>query len=124
MTIGERLKSLRLNAKKTLQEQSEIFNVALNTVYRWEHNLVMPRKPVLKAIAAYYGVPLDWLTSGEIDKEPINCKNCINCVNCLLNPENNIERKILNILKKLPDNKKYKILGYIERMCIEENTEK
>ena len=114
MSVGERLRSLRLNMKKTLQEESEILNVSLNSVYRWEHNLTVPRKNVLRRIDAYYDVPFEWLLHGSAGEEYSG-----KCDGCILNPERNTEQKILKMLRKLSDNNKYKILGYIERMCVE-----
>ena len=115
MSVGERLKSLRLNMKKTLQEQSEVLNVSLNSVYRWEHDLTVPRKPILRKIAAYYDVPYEWLLHGNSVEEYGG-----KCDGCILNPDRNTEQKILKMLRKLSDNSKYKILGYIERMCVED----
>jgi len=114
MSVGERLRGLRLNMKKTLQEQSEVLNVSLNSVYRWEHDLTVPRKQVLKKLAAYYDVPYEWLTNGTSGEEYSG-----KCDGCILNPDKNTEQKILKMLRKLSDNNKYKILGYIERMCVE-----
>ena len=118
MSVGERLKSLRLNMKRTLQEQSELLNVSLNSVYRWEHDLTIPRKPVLKKIAAYYDVPLEWLIHGSASEEYDG-----KCDGCILNPDKNTEQKILKMLRKLSESSKYKILGYIERMCVEDESD-
>lgn len=128
-SIGERLKKLRLSVKKTLDEQSQVFNVALNTVYRWEHNLCIPRKSVLRKIAAYYNVPFEWILNGSASGnryDDISANGSENaeeesskCDDCILNPEKNTDQIILRMLRKLPDKKKYKIIGYIERMCLE-----
>ena len=117
MSVGERLKKLRLNTKKTLKEESEIFDISLNSIYRWEHDLCVPRKSVLKKIAEFYGVPFEWLLNGGGKEENLKCDSCI------LNPENNTEQKILKMIKKLSENNKYKILGYIERMSVEGENE-
>ena len=114
MNIGERLRNLRLNMKKTLKEESEIFSVSLNSVYRGEHNMSVPRKSVLKKIADYYDVPYKWLLhGGDAEGDTTDCDVCI------LNPERNTEQKILKMLRKLSPNSRYKVLGYIERMCVE-----
>jgi len=114
MSIGKRLKDLRWNMKKTLKEESEIFNVSLNTIYRWEHDLSTPRKNVLLKIAAFYDVPLSWLIHGNsVGKKSSKCDGA-------LDSGMNIEQKIVKMLENLSDNCKYKVLGYIERMCIEE----
>ena len=118
MSIGERLKNLRLNMKKTLKEESEIFNVSLNTIYRWEHDLTVPRKSILLKIAAYYDVPMSWLIQGNVGGEENN-----KCDVCILNPERNTEQKILKMLRKVSESSKYKVLGYIERICVEDMSE-
>jgi len=104
MSLGEKLRSLRLKTKKTLTEQSRILKVSMNSVYRWEHDLTVPRMPMLRKMADYYGVPLDWLmlegTSASLVSE--------------------VEQNLLGMFRKLPDNNRYKILGYVERMYVEE----
>ena len=71
MTIGDKLRNLRIMSKKTLKEQSEIFGVSLNSVYRWEHGLTMPKRSVLKKMSEHYEVPLLWLLQ-ESDDENLN----------------------------------------------------
>ncbi|MCL2628791.1 MAG: helix-turn-helix domain-containing protein [Oscillospiraceae bacterium] len=105
MSLGEKLRNLRLKTRKTLCEQSKILSVSMNSVYRWEHDLALPRKPILKMMADYYGVPLDWLLS-EISSSSLI---------------SNSEQVLLSMFRKLPDNSRYKVLGYVERMCVEES---
>ena len=112
MSIGEKLRSLRLKMKRTLREQSETFGVSLNSVYRWEHDLAAPRKTVLKKMADFYGVPFNWLIdSSAADDE---------YVGAALYPESNLEQQLLRTFQKLSENKKHQVLGYIERMYMEE----
>lgn len=116
MSVGKKLKKLRLERKKTLKEQSEIFGVSLNSVYRWEHDLTTPKKTILKKMADYYGVPFEWLrmendlefsseNNNELDKNSSADEIC--------------EEQLLNKFQKLSTANKYKILGYIERLYIE-----
>ena len=104
MSLGNKLRNLRLNAKNTLKEQSDIFGVSVNSVYRWEHNLTIPRKTTLKAISDYYNIPIDWLLLENADSLQ----------------ENNIERQIMNMFKQLSYGNKYKVLGYVEHIIISE----
>ena len=113
MNIGERLRKLRINAKLSLKEMGAIFNVALNTIYRWEHNLCLPRKKILKHIAEYYDVSFGWLINGNSETDDTDGETCD------LNPESGVDRKILKMLRKLSTVEKYRILGYIERICVE-----
>ena len=122
-SIGERLKRLRLMTKKTLDEESKIFGVSLNSVYRWEHNLCVPRKSITMKIASYYNVPVEWILNGDGILNGKNGEEKNKCDDCILNPERNTEQKILKMIKKLSNNDKYKIIGYIEHMLLENKNE-
>ena len=104
MSLGEKLRNLRIKTKKTLTEQSRILKVSMNSIYRWEHDLTIPRKPMLRKMADYYGVPLDWLTTEGTSASLVS----------------EVEQNLLGMFRKLPDNNRYKILGYVERMYVEE----
>ena len=104
MSLGEKLRNLRLKTKKTLQEQSEIFGVSMNSVYRWEHDLAVPRKSMLREMAEHYSVPVEWLLSESAAASLVS----------------DIEQKLLSMFRQLPDRSRYKVLGYVERMCVEE----
>jgi len=88
MSLGEKLKNLRLRTGKTLNQQGRILKVSMNSVYRWESNLAVPRKTMLKKMAEYYGVPLDWLLSdassislaGECEQTLLQCSGSFRIV--------------------------------------------
>ena len=103
MSLGEKLRNLRLKTRKTLSEQSKILKVSMNSVYRWEHDLAVPRKPMLRLMADYYGVPLDWLLSESASASLVS----------------EVELNLLGMFRKLSDNNRYKVLGYVERMYVE-----
>jgi len=104
MSLGEKLRSLRQKSKKTLYEQSALLGVSMNSVYRWEHDLAVPRKPMLKKLADHYSVPLDWLLSESAAASLVS----------------DVEQKLLCMFRQLTETSRYKVLGYVERMCIEE----
>lgn len=104
MNLGEKLKSLRVKTSKTLHEQSKLFGVSMNTVYRWEHNLAVPRRAKLKKIADYYQVPIEWLLSDNSSAALVS----------------ETEQKLLGMFRKLSDKNQFKTLGYVEHMCIEQ----
>jgi transcriptional regulator with XRE-family HTH domain len=117
MTIGEKLRTLRIKTKRTLKEQSEIFDVSLNSVYRWEHDLTAPKKSTLRRIAEHYDVPLEWLLQEDADE------GALEAIKNGLSPEVNLDHlecQLLKMFKKLSENKKYKILGYLERVYVED----
>ena len=112
MTIGERLKSLRIGEKKTLKQQSEKFKVSTNSVYRWEHNLATPRMPMLKRLAEHYKVPLSWLISDQTADEK-SVEEDLSAFN------NETEQQLFKLYHKLPLQDKYKALGYITQLYLE-----
>ena len=116
MSVGKRMKDLRRESKRTLREQSEIFDVSLNSVYRWEHDLVKPKKSLLRKMADFYGVSFDWLINGDGPKENSNFSMSIH-------HDSSNERQLLRMFRNLPGNSKYKILGYVERICVEDMDE-
>jgi len=106
MTLGEKLRNLRLKDRKTLKEQSLIFGVSMNSIYRWENDLAVPRKPIIQNMADYYCVSLDWIIS----------ENTTATLIC------GVEIRLLDMYRKLSDGGKYKVLGYVERVCVEDYT--
>ena len=120
MKIGEKLKRLRQNSKKTLREVSEILGVSLNSVYRWEHGMCAPKKKMVRIMAEHYDVPYEWLLS----KGTYTYEEPTACDERNLGEEQSTERKIMEMYRKLSEGNRYKVLGYIERMYYaEESTE-
>ena len=116
MSIGDRLRNLRQKARKSLKTQSETFGVSINTIYRWEHNKATPRAGVLKKMAEHYNVPYEWLKTGIISAENSPSNN--NVENCSL--PGDVEKELLSMFAKLSCASKYKVIGYVERVCVEE----
>ena len=114
MSIGEKLRNMRRKMKRTLKEQSVTFGVSLNTVYRWEHDLAVPKKQMLEKIASYHEVPLEWLLQGSAGKEERIYDNSAPHV------DDSTEQQLLRMYRKLSENNKYKILGYVERVYVED----
>ena len=104
MTLGEKLRTLRLKDRKTLCEQSLLFGVSMNSIYRWESDLATPRKATLKIMADYYDVSMDWIVSESTSATLVS----------------NVEVRLLNMYRKLSDHSRYKVIGYVERICIED----
>lgn len=114
MSVGDKLKSLRLRMRKTLKEESEILGVSLNSVYRWEHDLATPRKSMLKKIAEHYEVPLEWLLQESSWEDNAERKSVV------LPFEYNTEQQLLRFFRRLSENDQYKVLGYVERIYVED----
>ena len=83
--IANNLTYLRKKAGLTQLEFGEKFNYTDKTVSRWENGSVTPSVEVLKDIADFYGVSLDYLTSEHhstkefesVISKTINAKNKI-----------------------------------------------
>ena len=105
MSLGEKLKDLRLKEQRTMQAQSELCGVKINSVFRWEHDMTVPKEEVLKKIAKLHGVPLAWLTQDCDAKDSVR--------------QDDIDQQFLSMFDKLSDNQKHRLLGYTERIYIE-----
>ena len=110
MTVGEKLRCMRLMSNKTLKEQSVAFNVSLNTVCRWEHGLASPRKSRMSQIADHYDIPLKWL-SQESDEGYMSV-----LASEAEAPENELERQLLRMFRKLTNSGRYEAMSLIERI--------
>ena len=106
MNIGGKLKKLRLEMKKTLKEQSEFLGVSINTIYRWEKNITIPRKHNLAKLAEFYDKPLDGLLFGNVFKENMQSEALTEC-------------QLMEMFRKLSADNKYRVLGYMECLCVE-----
>ena len=114
MSVGKKLRYLRIKSGKTLKSQSQIFGVSLNTVYRWEHDLAEPRRAALGKIAGYYNVSLSWFLSDSLDEDiPLYIDDAPG-------DKDSIENKLSGLVGKLSKNHKYQLLGYGERIHTEE----
>jgi len=117
MSVGSRLRILRLKSKRTLKEQSDLFGVSLNSVYRWEHDLASPKKSLLMKMAEFYSVPFEWLLHGNISGAGFESVTGI--------PEQDTtEKQLIRMFRSLSCNNRYKVLGYVERICVQDMDEK
>ena len=104
MSLGLKLRSLRIKNNNTLVDQSRIWGVSMNSVYRWENDIAVPRKSTMQMIADYYDVPVDWLLADNTTASLVN----------------DVELKLLSMFRQLSDTNQYKVIGYVERICVEE----
>jgi transcriptional regulator with XRE-family HTH domain len=109
MSIGQRLRNARHNMNMTLKDMSDVLGVSPNSIYRWEHDLVVPRKETLGKMAELFQVSVKWLLYGVTSEDSISA-----------NMDNSFEHKLLSICRRLSEGSKYQILGYAERVWLEE----
>jgi transcriptional regulator with XRE-family HTH domain len=64
-TLGQRIKGLRrqLRPKVSVEEAADAIGIARSTLSSIENDHDVPGRETLIAIAAYYGVSLDWLST-------------------------------------------------------------
>lgn len=68
MEIGNNLKKLRTNKGMTQKELAEALSVSYQAVSRWENNEVEPDISTLSKLSQIFGVSVDEIINGEIDK--------------------------------------------------------
>ncbi|WIF95057.1 helix-turn-helix domain-containing protein [Caminicella sporogenes] len=61
MTLGKRLKELRLENEKTAEEVAKILNIGRSTLSNYENDIRKPDYDTLKKFASLYNVSLDYL---------------------------------------------------------------
>jgi HTH-type transcriptional regulator, cell division transcriptional repressor len=64
-TLGDRLQAAREAAGLTLAEGATRIGVRAPTLRGWENDAAEPRANRLQMLAAFYGVSLRWLMTGE-----------------------------------------------------------
>ena len=69
MTIGERIKELRINRDMTQLELANALFVTDRAISKWEQGRGNPDLSILPNIASFFGVSIDYLLTGK-DREP------------------------------------------------------
>lgn len=70
MSLGEKIRKLRLSKDITQKELADQLNVSFQTVSKWENNINEPDLASLKKIANIFNCPIDFFF--EDDEEKIN----------------------------------------------------
>lgn len=68
--FGDRLKELRKERNLTQEDIGNLCDVAKNTVSNWENNANQPSFEIVKKLAQYFGVTIDYLlnfTQDDVD---------------------------------------------------------
>ena len=68
--FGDRLKELRKERNLTQEDIGNLCDVAKNTVSSWEKNINQPSFEIVKKLAQYFGVTIDYLlnfTQNDVD---------------------------------------------------------
>lgn len=69
--FGDRLKELRKERNLTQEDIASMFDVTKNAVYSWEVGKSQPSIEIIKRLAQYFGVTIDYLlnfTQDDVDK--------------------------------------------------------
>lgn len=66
-TFGERFKNERQKKELTQEELARMFLLQKSSISRYENNKQMPETDLLKKIADFFGVSVDYLLAGDSD---------------------------------------------------------
>lgn len=98
MSLGERIKLIRLENGLTMEEFGKKFNTSKGTVNNWEKGRNKPNKKNMKTIAELGGIKF-----GELIEKPTSCTWC--------NPnDNNIESEMISL--GISSSERLNIKGY------------
>ncbi len=70
MTLGEKIKTLKINEKLTQMQLAKIINIHYTHIGKYENDLQIPSTDTLKKIANHFSVSVDYLL-GDEDKGEI-----------------------------------------------------
>lgn len=76
ISVGRKIKQIRLNLGETMETFGERFKVGKGTVNNWEKDRNLPNKRNLKKIADLEGVTVKSLLSDNIEYVSIICPHC------------------------------------------------
>ncbi|RKD22419.1 Helix-turn-helix [Caminicella sporogenes DSM 14501] len=129
MTLGKRLKELRLENKKTAEEVAKILSIGRSTLSNYENDIRKPDYDTLKKFASLYNVSLDYLlgrtnnrkgilkVEGNLDKNNIKYKTYNEIIKKL--EQKLIEEKIIKPNSPIPNDVFEKILRFGQEAAIE-----
>jgi transcriptional regulator with XRE-family HTH domain len=69
-TFGDRLRDLRERKQLSQNELSKVFGLTASTISQYEANKRKPDSEILKGIAEYFGVSIDYLLSVNQSEQP------------------------------------------------------
>ena len=105
MSIGNKVKTLRLKKGLSQGELAEVLHVSAQAVSKWESDISYPDISQLPAIASYFGITIDELFEYPIDLEYERIDRMIENGKCLTNELFiHSEEFLLSEIKKDPKN--------------------
>jgi transcriptional regulator with XRE-family HTH domain len=63
-TMGDRIRRARMNAGLKQQDIEDETGISRNSVTAWEHDARMPSAALLRVLANYLHVPVEWIIQG------------------------------------------------------------
>ena len=108
MTLGRKLRELRLAAEKTLEQQAKIHCVSITDLNNWEEDLEVPSALKMQEFVDYYDIPEDWLLSRDKTTAiPLSAGDW----------------QLLNMVRPMSDNTKREVISYMECLYDEQSTD-
>lgn len=115
MTIGEKLKELRLKNKMSQEELASKLGVTRQAVSKCEQNLALPDTNNLISIAKIFNVKVDELVNynTELSNDNTNVNNIKSNDNSSNNNETNLDKKEVKEIEDVKNTQIYKILSSV-----------
>lgn len=115
MTIGEKLKELRLKNKMSQEELATKLGVTRQAVSKWEQNLALPDTNNLISIAKIFNVKVDELVNynTELSNDNTNVDAIKNNDNSSNNNETNLDKNENKEIEDIKNTQIYKILSSV-----------
>lgn len=116
MSIGQRIKELRVSKKLSQKELAEKLGVSRGNVGDWESEKSKPGADALLALSRFFGVTADWLLSGE--EQPRNARISVHAIGDDFTPH---EVEFLAKVRQLSKENRIKVEGIVEGLLISQD---
>lgn len=113
-TIGERIRTVRLEAKETQTDFAVRLGIKQNTLSLIEGKNKQTSELVLKAICREYGVNYEWLAYGIEPMRPTQSDSDIVLITRAMEGQNENKKKLIRIMADMPDELLDKMMEYLE----------
>lgn len=127
MTIGQRLRELRIKKKMTAIELSQQMSVDKSTISKWESDNRSPDAESLKKLAEVLNVSTDYLLGKTDDPRPFPVEDTRSIEERWKDPTNDFLYAMYGEVQNLTDEQKEEILNFVDYLkskAEKENKEK
>lgn len=127
MTIGDRIRQVRLNANLTQQEFADALEIKRNTVATYENGSTNPSDRIISSIVRLFGIRREWLLTGEgaMLRPVTKAEEIARYMGRILADEDAaFQRRIISAMSKIPPEVWPELEKFVQRLVADEPQKK